>query len=304
MERLESTVESAADKMRLDRLLATLRPDISRSEIQRQIRDGLVQIGDELVRRSSHRVRQNDRVSWEIPAAKALNPSTIPLSILYEDESVVAVDKPIGLVVHPGAGTEATTLVEGLLSTRQLPESDDPTRPGIVHRLDKGTSGVIVVAKTAQALETLQRQFADRAVAKAYLAVVAGIIEEDEGVIDAPIGRDPARPSRMAIIPTGRQSETHFRVLERGAERTLVLAMPQTGRTHQIRAHFQYIEHPVVGDDTYGGPRGSRMLLHAWRLAIRHPQSNEELQVEASVPAEFPAYDYESVPWTRLPEAG
>ena len=302
MERLETTVEAAADRKRLDRFLADLRPEISRSEIQRQIGDGRVTIAGDVVRRAAHRVRADDEIAWEIPDEKGLSPAEIPLTVLFEDESLVAVDKPIGLVVHPGAGTAETTLVEALLASRTLPESDDPARPGIVHRLDKGTSGIIVVAKTANALASLQEQFAGRSVSKTYVAAVAGTIEEDEGVIDAPIGRDPARPSRMAIVPTGRPAQTEFQVLERLGDRTLLLAHPRTGRTHQIRTHFQYIKHPVIGDDTYGGPAAERMLLHAWRLTLRHPSTGQILKLEAPVPSAFPDFPYESLPWRRMPE--
>jgi 23S rRNA pseudouridine1911/1915/1917 synthase len=303
VKRLVSTVEEADDKARLDRYLASVQPDISRTAIQRWIKEGRVTVAGEVAGRASLRVRTGDAVSWEIPEAPVLTPAPIPLRILYEDESLVALDKPVDLVVHPGAGTDEPTLVEGLLAARDLPESDDPSRPGIVHRLDKGTSGVIVVAKTDAALADLQRQFAERVVAKTYVALVAGILEEDEGRIEAPIGRDPRRPSRMDVVPTGKPAETEFRVLERLSETTLVAASPRTGRTHQIRAHFRYIRHPVVGDDTYGGPPAERMLLHAWRLILHHPRTGEELRFEAPVPDAFPAYPYDELPWSRIPEA-
>jgi len=326
LERLESIVGHDADKTRLDLFLASARPDLSRSEIQRHIREGLVRVTGVVIRRTAHRVRTSDLVSWDIPETKLLSPQVIPLRILYEDEELVAIDKPVGLVVHPGAGTTETTLVEGLLASRRLPESDDPTRPGVVHRLDKETSGVIVVAKTAAALEALQRQFAARSVLKAYVAVVEGTIEEEEGRIDAPVDRDPKRPSRMAVLPSGRRAETDFRVLRREPDGTLLCVYPRTGRTHQIRVHFRYIGHPVVGDLLYGSrkrhraesrpeatsesdtgetarpapaPTTIRMLLHAWRLVIRHPTTGEELRLQAEVPKEFPPYRYDAVPWSR-----
>jgi 23S rRNA pseudouridine1911/1915/1917 synthase len=327
LERIDSIVEKAHDKMRLDRFLASIRPEVSRSEIQRHIRDGLVHVGGEPIRRAAHRVRAADAVSWRIPEVKVLSPAPIPLDILYEDDALVAIDKPVGLVVHPGAGTTHTTLVEGLLATRTLPASDDVARPGIVHRLDKETSGVIVVAKSELVLSSLQRQFAARTVSKSYLAVVEGLIEEDEGAIDAPVGRDPKRPSRMAILPAGRRALTEFRVLKREPERTLLWVRPKTGRTHQIRVHFKYIGHPVVGDAVYGRratgrpgdsidrtpgsadgsrpvaatPR-TRMLLHAWRLVLRHPETGQELRIEAAPPSEFPTYPYETLPWSRIPD--
>jgi 23S rRNA pseudouridine1911/1915/1917 synthase len=225
--------------------------------------------------------------------------------------------------VHPGAGTEAPTLVEGLLCDRQLPESDDPTRPGIVHRLDKDTSGVIVVAKTAAALTHLQNQFAARSVRKTYVAVVSGVLAEDEATIDAPVGRDPANPRKMSIQVRGKPAQTDIRVLERFDDSTLLVAYPHTGRTHQLRVHLVYIEHPVLGDSIYGssGPRDraragyrslrdqaqagdlvhgrgtdERLFLHAWRLTVEHPGTGELVTFEAPVPTEFPEYDYDALP--------
>ena len=303
MERIESTVGSDSEGERLDRFLALSRPDVSRSAIQREIREGRVLVCDAVIQRASHRLRVGDIVLWSLPSRLSLRPAAIPLSILYEDGALVALDKPAGLVVHPGAGTRATTLVEGLLATRALPASDDPARPGIVHRLDKATSGVIVVAKTRSALDFLRRQFADRAVAKSYLAVVDGRVDEDEGRIDAPIGRDPTRPSRMTVHPRGRAAQAEFQVLDRLPGRTLLCVRPRTGRTHQIRVQLRYIGHPVIGDEVYGGGTvAERMLLHAWRLAIRHPETGEELRLEAPPPSAFPAYPYEGLPWSRIPD--
>ena len=334
MERIESIADADAKGTRLDRFLASTRPDASRSAIQREIRDGNVRVAGVAVRQPSYRLRGGETIVWSLREPPSLAPRAIPIDIVYEDDALVVVDKPVGLVVHPGAGTNETTLVEGLLATRNLPASDDPIRPGIVHRLDKPTSGVLVVAKTAAALDALKAQFAARSVAKSYLAVVEGTIDEDEGTIDAPVGRDPTRPSRMAVLPTGRLAQTEFDVLQRLDGRTLVVAHPRTGRTHQLRVHFTYIGHPVVGDDTYGGrsthrsagsapsgaPKGrgkgddvatsrsapaerpARLFLHAWRLSIEHPETGEDVRFEAPVPPEFPEFAYESVPWNRIPE--
>jgi len=336
MEQIESIVDEASVGERLDRFLATARPDVSRSAIQREIRDGNVSVSGTPITQASRRLRGGEVIAWSLREPPPLAPAPLVLPVLYEDDTLIAIDKPVGLVVHPGAGTTETTLVEGLLATRELPESDDAMRPGIVHRLDKATSGIIVVAKTSTALDSLKGQFAARAVAKSYLAVAIGVIEEDEGTIDAPVGRDPARPSRMTVHPRGRVAQTEFHVLRRTEDRTLLLVTPRTGRTHQIRAHLRYIGHPVAGDEIYGGQgaaerptkslpggaaietdeavharqgrsasseRRKRMLLHAWRLALTHPETGEELRLEAPIPEEFPDYPYEALPWQRIPAA-
>ncbi len=297
MKRIALTIDSEHAGRRLDRFLADADPVISRSEVQRDIRAGRVSVSGEVTRQPSRRLRENDEVIWEIADRAPLTPQPIPLDVLYEDEHLVAVDKPAGLVVHPGAGTESPTLVEGLLADRTLPRSDDPVRPGIVHRLDKETSGVILVAKTAAALAHLQRQFAARSVEKAYLAVVRGVIAEGEGTIDAPIGRDPAHPRRMRVRSQGRAARTDFRVLRRLRDSTLLLVRPHTGRTHQVRVHLQYIGHPVLGDDVYDAqrrpayaPKRRRMMLHAWRITVRHPETGKSLRLEAPVPPEFPDF--------------
>ena len=301
MERIELTVPEASHGFRLDRFLAAARPEISRTEIQRQIRGERVRVSGVHVLQSSYRVRLGEEIVWEIPSRKTLTPRRIPLAIISEDAHIVVVDKPTGLVVHPGAGTEATTLVEALLADRILPESDDPSRPGIVHRLDKDTSGVLVVAKTPQALSSLQAQFAARTVTKFYIALVKGWIEENEGWIDAPVGRDPARPSRMGVQPDGKPAQTAFRVLSRHSNDTLLLARPRTGRTHQIRVHLSYIEHPVLGDQVYGSSDGTdRLLLHAWRLGVNHPDTGVRVRYEAAVPEAFPSYPYDDIPWDAV----
>ena len=304
MKRIALTIDSEHAGRRLDRFLADAGPEISRSEVQRDIRGGRVSVSGEVTRQPAHRLRENDEIVWEIADRAPLIPLPIPLDVLYEDEHLVVVDKPAGLVVHPGAGTESPTLVEGLLADRTLPPSDDPVRPGIVHRLDKETSGVILVAKTSTALAHLQRQFAARSVEKTYLAVVHGVIAEGEGTIDAPIGRDPARPWRMCVRSRGRAARTDFRVLHRLRDSTLLLVRPHTGRTHQVRVHLQYIGHPVQGDPIYGDARRRRLMLHAWRIAVQHPETGKSLRFEAPIPAEFPKYPFEELVWERMWETG
>ena len=348
MKRIVLIVNAEQAGRRLDQFLADAHPAMSRSEVQRDIRAGNVSVSGNVTCQSSRRLRENDEAVWELSDRAPITPHPIPLDILYEDDQLVVVDKPTGLVVHPGAGTDSPTLVEGLLSDRILPQSDDPVRPGIVHRLDKETSGVILVAKTAAALTHLQQQFASRSVTKSYIAVVDGIIPEEEGTIDAPIGRDPAYPRRMSIQSQGRSAQTDFRVLRRFEDSTLLLAQPRTGRTHQLRVHLRYIGHPVLGDSIYGPaapretaqggmrrpraiaapkeqpgdtvygtprsreqaqaayvPQGRsayaakrrRLMLHAWRLGVRHPETETPLRFEAPVPSEFPRYPFNELPW-------
>ena len=288
MERIEFIVAADEADLRLDSYLAERIEGTSRSEIKRAIIAGFVSLNGKTIEQASRKLRCNDELTWAVPKKTLLTPAKIDLAILYEDNELVVVDKPAGLVVHPGAGQTATTLVEGLLVDRQLPIGDDPVRPGIVHRLDKDTSGLIVVAKTSAALDSLKAQFAARTVNKVYLAQATGIIKEAEGLIDAPIGRDPSRPRRMAIRPQGRHAKTEFYVLKREEGSTLLRVHLHTGRTHQIRVHLRYIDHPVIGDPIYGKQEGSRLMLHAWRLAFTHPQSGIIVRFEAPIPPEFP----------------
>jgi 23S rRNA pseudouridine1911/1915/1917 synthase len=302
MKRVVLIVNAEQAGRRLDRFLADADPATSRSEVQRDVRAGSVSISGSVAFQPSRRLRENDEVIWNVADRASVSPHPISLRILYEDDHLVVVDKPPGLVVHPGAGTDSPTLVEGLLFGRTLPPSDDPARPGIVHRLDKETSGVIVVAKTPAALASLQQQFAARSVLKSYIAVVNGVIAEDEGTIDAPIGRDPAHPRRMSIQSDGRASRTDFRVLRRLEETSLLLAHPRTGRTHQLRVHLDYIGHPVLGDTIYRSTPAARLLLHAWRIVVRHPGTGESLHLEAPVPPEFPSFPFGELPWSDAPD--
>ncbi len=299
MKRIVLIVDAEQAGRRLDQFLTAVHPELSRGKVQRDIRAGNVSISGNAVCQPSRRLRENDEVVWELIDKEILTPRPMTLDILHEDDHLVVVDKPTGLVVHPGAGTDTPTLVEGLLSDRTLPPSDDPIRPGVVHRLDKETSGVILVAKTSTALTHLQRQFAARSVTKSYIAVVGGIIREKEGTIDAPIGRDPTYPRRMSIQSQGRAAQTDFRVLRRLEDSTLLLAQPRTGRTHQLRVHFCYIGRPVLGDAIYGNVPAERLLLHAWRITVRHPETEEVLRFEAPVPAEFPSYPFDELPWSE-----
>ena len=294
---IELMIEADSEHVgrRIDQVLADTFPEHSRTEIQHEIRSGKVAVSGECVWRPSYRVRGGICIQWEIPNRPILSPCSIPLCILYEDSDLIVIDKPSGLVVHPGAGTTETTLVEGLLIDRELPVSDDPARPGIVHRLDKETSGVIAVAKTLDTLESLKRQFSDRSAKKHYIAVVDGAFQETEGLIDAPIGRNPAMPQRMSIQASGRPSQTEFNVLSEFEDSSLLWVRPRSGRTHQIRVHLRYIGHSVLGDEKYGGKEANRLMLHAWRLVIQHPIQGERMEFRAPIPASFPDFPYETL---------
>lgn len=287
--------ESEQVGRRIDQVLADAFPELSRTEIQQEIRAGKVTISGEAIDRPAHRVRVGNCIQWEIPNKPLLRPQNIPLDILYEDPFMVVINKSSGIVVHPGAGTEATTLVEGLLVDRELPVSDDPARPGIVHRLDMETSGVIAVAKNLVALEALKQQFAYRVTKKHYIAVANGCFDETEGHIDAPIGRNPAMPQRMSIQSGGRPAQTNFNVLAEQDGTSLLWVRPRTGRTHQIRVHLQYTGHPVVGDEKYGGVSADRLMLHAWRLLIRHPMHGALMEFRAPIPESFPSFGYDKL---------
>lgn len=286
MNTIEFTVTEAENGLRLDRYLANNVLNISRSTIQRLIRNGQVTVGTSVITQPSHRIRPSQAISCKLPEEKSLVPGALELNILYEDDSIVVVNKQPGLVVHPGAGQNETTLVEGLLVNRDLPIDDDRSRPGIVHRLDKDTSGTMVVAKTPSAMHLLKEQFAARAVRKLYIAQVEGIVNEEEGMIDAPIGRNPTNPRCMAIKSQGRSAQTEFRVLQRRDDSSLLIVHLRTGRTHQIRIHMRYIGHTVIGDVLYGHAN-KRLMLHAWLLGFTHPQSGEHMSFTAPIPPEF-----------------
>jgi len=231
-----------------------------------------------------------------------IEPEPMELDILHEDDDIVVVNKPSGLVVHPAPGHERGTLVNGLLSGRELATGSDPSRPGIVHRLDRETSGVLVVAKSKAAYEGLVDQFKARTVRKTYLALVHGVFEETEGRIEAPIGRDRHHPQQQTIRSVGgKAAATDFEVLQGVEDRTLLAVHPETGRTHQIRVHLKAIDHPVVGDSAYGVEDGfDELMLHAWILEIDHPRSGERMRFTAAPPPRFRTYA-EAVVGTSAP---
>jgi len=289
------TVEPASAGARLDRWLSERLTDLSRARLQSLIRGGLVRV-DGAASKAAHRLRGGERVEIEVPppADETLTPESVPLSIVYEDPHVLVVDKPAGMVVHPGAGRSGGTLAAAILAHAPTTAGvGGPRRPGIVHRLDKDTSGLLVVAKTPQAYDDLVEQLAARTVTRRYLAVVHGRVRANEAVVDAPIGRHPTDRVKMAIRPAGRgkRAVTRYRVLERFADFTLLEVRLETGRTHQIRVHLASLGHPVVGDSVYGKPRTRSPIpldgyaLHATGLAFVHPAFRKVIECAAPLPA-------------------
>ncbi len=304
---------------RLDRLLASAFTEVSRARFQALIAGGAVSVGGRTIIEARHRVKPGDEVTVVMPPPVAAAPAgeAMDLAVLYEDETLIVIDKPAGLVVHPGAGNRSGTLVNALIAHcgDSLKGVGGVKRPGIVHRLDKDTSGVLVVAKTDRALKALQAQFAahgrDGLLKRAYLAFVWGRPERAQGVIDAPIGRHPQHRTKMAVRPRdGRSAVTRYRVIESfpaGADRpaaSLVRCELETGRTHQIRVHLAHIGHPLLGDATYGqGFRTAasrldeparaalealgRQALHAAELGFRHPGTGKDMLFSSPLPADL-----------------
>jgi 23S rRNA pseudouridine1911/1915/1917 synthase len=286
------TVASASP--RLDRWLAgQIEPRASRARWQRAIAAGHVTVNGAPARADSA-LQAGDLVVYRLPETPApahLAPEDTALDIIYEDEHLVCLNKPPGLVVHPGAGHREGTLVNALLHHCRNLSGRDPARPGIVHRLDKDTSGCILVAKTDAAHEALARQFAARTAAKTYLAVVRGIPRATQGAVNKPIARHPVHRQRMTISdrPEARAAETAWRVLVREGRLALLECRPRTGRTHQIRVHLKHLGHPIAGDRVYGGGADfPRQLLHAWKISVTHPATGQPLAFSAPVPPDFP----------------
>ena len=305
---LKFTVLPEHSGVRLDRFVAAHSPDLSRTRIQELIEAGFVLLNGKQAK-DSHKVHLNDVVDVipaPRPALKA-EAEKIPLEILYEDQDVIAVNKPAGMMVHAGAGNSRGTLVNALLGRGQsLSQGGDPLRPGIVHRLDKETSGIVLVAKNDAAHAKLSEAFRQREVQKTYIALVQGILAEDRGSIELPIARDPIRRNRMtarraALLPNARRALTDWRVLQRIDSTTLLEVQIHTGRTHQIRAHFAALKHPVVGDTLYGAsgqlhvgrtslPSRGRNFLHAAKLGFAQPRTGQAIRLSAPLPLELRAY--------------
>ena len=281
---------------RLDRLIAAELPELSRTQVQRLIEDGFVQVDAAVITKPALRVAGPAQVQVRIPPAapSSHQAENIPLSIVYENADLLVIDKPAGMVVHPAAGHNDGTLVNAVLGhDPELEGVGDEQRPGIVHRLDKDTSGLIIVAKNDVAHRELQRQFKEREVVKTYVALLDGAPPTDTGRIEAPIGRDLRNRKQMAIVPAkhGRDAVTEYHVTERYQAHTLVEAHPLTGRTHQLRLHFAYLKCPIAGDTIYGRRTSTvplkRHFLHAARLAFTLPGTGERLTLEAPLPPEL-----------------
>ncbi len=280
---------------RLDRVVSLV-TGLSRSEASRLVADGQVQVNEVVATGRTRRLDEDDVLDVELPALAdhgvAADPS-VDVPICFVDDAVIVVDKPAGLVVHPGAGHADGTMVQGLLARfPELAGVGDPTRPGIVHRLDRDTSGLLVVARTPDAYDALVAQLAAREVERRYDALVWGTMATSSGVVDAPIGRSPRHPLRMAVVTSGRAARTRYevrQVFRHPVEVTRLACRLETGRTHQIRVHLAAIGHPVVGDEVYGGARHSlpapRQWLHAEHLGFTHPITGEWVSYDSPLPA-------------------
>jgi 23S rRNA pseudouridine1911/1915/1917 synthase len=277
---------------RLDQALAALLPQHSRNRLQGWIKDGRVYVDGDVADEPKQKVHGGESLEInpeEDQRTLADQPEDIPLAVVFEDDQLLVIDKPAGLVVHPAAGNWTGTLLNGLL--HHCPSLAGIPRAGIVHRLDKDTSGLLVVAKTLEAQTDLVRQLQARTVKRLYLALARGNVAHD-GVVDAPVGRHPTQRVKMAVTNAGKPARTHYRVLERFADCTLVECSLETGRTHQIRVHLASLGHPLVGDAVYGGNRPGgpvfgRQALHARRLGLLHPSSALPMEWESPLPADF-----------------
>ena len=291
------TVKAPVTAKRIDAYMAAaLAPDFSREEIKRCLIAGKVFLNGHAAKPKDS-VKEGDRITGELVAERIMKAEgeAIPLSVIHEDDAIIVIDKPVGLVVHPGAGHRKGTLVNALLGRKTaLSSVGGDERPGIVHRLDKDTSGLLLVAKTNLAHRKLQAQFAARSLTKIYVALVRGKIEFEEGRVDAPMGRDLKVRRKMDISRSekGRAALTHYRVLKRFRYATLLELKIVTGRTHQIRVHMRHLGHPVVGDLLYGGPQDSkepRLALHAASIEFLHPKTGKIVKFESPIPAEMNA---------------
>lgn len=284
-------IDSTNEKIRLDKLSSDTW-DISRNLAKDLILDGFIMVNGR-IEKPKYLVAIGDEITYEEqePLIVDLEPEDLKIKVIYEDDDVAVVYKPEGMVVHPAVGNTSGTLVNGLLYEMEFKDSiNDVIRPGIVHRIDKDTSGLLMIAKNDLAVESLSNQLKEHSCNRTYIALVYGEISESEGRIIAPIGRDPVDRKKMAVVPGGKESITNFKVLERFKGFTLVECKLETGRTHQIRVHMKYIGHPLVGDKVYGpkhviGDKGQ--FLHAKTIGFNHPRTNEHMEFSSELPDYF-----------------
>ncbi|CAM3813212.1 RluA family pseudouridine synthase [Bacillus cereus] len=289
---VQVTVAEEQKSERIDKFVAEINSEWSRSQVQQWIKDAVVTVNGKVVK-GNYKVKANDEITVTIPEPEALDiqPEDMNLEIYYEDADVLVVNKPRGMVVHPAPGHTSGTLVNGLMHhCTDLSGINGVMRPGIVHRIDKDTSGLLMVAKNDMAHESLVNQLVAKTVTRRYKAIVHGVIPHDKGTIDAPIGRDKKERQSMTVDENGKNAVTHFQVLERFKDFTLVECRLETGRTHQIRVHMKYIGYPLAGDPKYGPKKTLDMngqALHAGILGFDHPRTGEYIQFEAPIPEVF-----------------
>lgn len=297
-ESYEFVVDEESKSKRLDVYLNELLEDQSRSYIQSLIKDGYIKVNEKVNTSKNYKVNLDDVIIIDIPEPETLSvePQDIPIEIVYEDDDVIVVNKPAGMVVHPAPGNYDGTLVNALLyHCKNLSSINGVIRPGIVHRIDKDTSGLLMVAKNNHSHNHLAAQLKDHSSTRSYIAVVHGGFREDEGTIDAPIARNPKDRLKMAVVHGGRESVTHFKVIKRYKNYTVVRCNLETGRTHQIRVHMAHIKHPLLGDLLYG-PKTKTLkikvegqMLHAETLGFVHPTTNEYMEFKSELPENFEA---------------
>jgi len=290
----EHRITADEPESRIDKYVCQKYPELSRTQVQKLIGDGYITVNDR-VAKAGFKLSPGDRVNITIPPTPSspLSPEALPLNITYEDSHLLVIDKPAGLTVHPAPGHYSHTLVNAILSylpnLPNLPDTGNLLRPGIVHRLDKDTSGLMVVAKDSMAQDDLVSQFKTHHVVKAYLVLVKGHLTPDSGLIEAPIGRDPHNRKRMAVVAEGKEARTRYQVIRYIGNTTLLEVRPATGRTHQIRVHLSAIGYPVVGDTTYGVKSAhlSRQFIHACRLGFRLPVTGEYVEFTSELPPDL-----------------
>ncbi|MED0660665.1 MULTISPECIES: RluA family pseudouridine synthase [Bacillus] len=292
MERIEHIITEEEQHQRIDKVLSQWNEDWSRSQVQEWIKEGRVTVNGATVK-ANYKCEADDRIVVSVPEPEVLEitPEKMDLDIYYEDRDVIVVNKPRGMVVHPAPGHLSGTLVNGLMAhCKDLSGINGVLRPGIVHRIDKDTSGLLMAAKNDYAHEKLSQQLSNKTVTRKYKAIVHGVIPHDVGTIDAPIGRDPKDRQKMAVVDNGKHAVTHFRVLERFSQYSLIECELETGRTHQIRVHMKYIGHPLAGDPKYGPKKTLNIegqALHAEVLGFIHPRTEEYLEFKAPLPDDF-----------------